>query len=108
MNRREIWTVAAPGDYTSKPRPALIVQDDRFGNTHGITICLLTTDMPIAWSYRVEIDATEQNGLSQRSAVMIDRLTSVPRFRLGRLVGTIDDLDMRRVEDAVRSFLELD
>jgi mRNA interferase MazF len=29
MRRGEIWTVAGGGDYTGKPRPALILQDDR-------------------------------------------------------------------------------
>jgi hypothetical protein len=30
MRRGEIWTVAAGAAYTGKPRPAVIVQDDRF------------------------------------------------------------------------------
>jgi mRNA interferase MazF len=30
MKRGEIWSVAGGGDYTNKPRPVVIVQDDQF------------------------------------------------------------------------------
>lgn len=30
MKRGEIWTVAGGKDYGGKPRPVLIIQDDRF------------------------------------------------------------------------------
>ena len=32
MNREDLWTVAG-GVYASKPRPALVIQDDRFDAT---------------------------------------------------------------------------
>src|SRR2546426_9338640 len=38
--RSEVWTAAGGKDYAGKPRPIVIVQDDRFDATSSITICL--------------------------------------------------------------------
>ena len=44
VRRAEIWTVSGGADYTGKPRPAVIVQDDNF-DTDSVTICPFTTDL---------------------------------------------------------------
>ena len=44
MKRGEIWTVAGGAAYAGKPRPAVIVQDDRFDANDSIVVCPLTTD----------------------------------------------------------------
>jgi mRNA interferase MazF len=45
MKRAEIWTVAGGPDYTGKPRPAVILQDDAFDGTASITVCPFTTHL---------------------------------------------------------------
>ena len=44
MKRGEVWTVAGGAAYAGKPRPAVIVQDDRFDANDSIVVCPLTTD----------------------------------------------------------------
>jgi mRNA interferase MazF len=44
MKRGEIWTVAGGAAYAGKPRPAVIVQDDRFDANDSIVVCPLTSD----------------------------------------------------------------
>ncbi len=39
MKRGEIWTAAGGKDYAGKPRPVVIVQDDRFDAIESITVC---------------------------------------------------------------------
>ena len=39
MKRGEIWSVAAGKGYAGKPRPVVILQDDRFDATDSLTIC---------------------------------------------------------------------
>jgi mRNA interferase MazF len=39
MRRGEIWTVAGSAAYTGKPRPAVIIQDDRFDANDSIVVC---------------------------------------------------------------------
>ena len=42
MRRGDIVTVSG-GVYARKPRPALVVQDDRFHATESVTICPFTS-----------------------------------------------------------------
>ena len=46
MKRGEIWTAAAGSGYAGKPRPVVIIQDDRFDATDSVTVCAFTTDPP--------------------------------------------------------------
>lgn len=105
MRRGEIWTAAGGGDYTGKPRPVLILQDDRFDSTDSVTVCGFTTDPTEAPLFRVEIHPNEVNGLDTLSRVMVDKITTVRRSRLGEHVGRLEDEDMVRVARAVLVFL---
>lgn len=106
MKRGEIWTVSATG-YAGKPRPAVIVQDDRFDATASITICVFTTDATEAPLLRLPIEPGAANGLRQASRLMVDKLTTVNRKQLGTRLGRLEDADMRRVDRAILVFLGL-
>lgn len=104
MRRGEIWTVAGGTDYTGKPRPAVIVQDDRF-DTDSVTICPLTTDPTEAPLFRLSITLSPTNALREASQLMVDKLTTVRRSRLGDQLGVLDDSDIVRLNRAVVVFL---
>ncbi len=104
MRRGEIWTVAAGTDYTGKPRPAVIVQDDRF-DTDSVTICPFTTDPTEAPLFRLSITPSPTNGLREASQLMVDKLTTVRRSRLGDQLGVLDDSDIVRLNRAMVVFL---
>lgn len=104
MRRGELWTVAASGDYTRKPRPAVIVQADRFDANDSTAVCPLTTD-PTESLLRVPIDATARNGLTTSSRVMIDKITAVRRSKLSQRIGVLTDADMLAVNRALLVFL---
>ncbi len=96
--------MAGGGDYASKPRPAVILQDDHF-DTDSVTVCLFTSDATEAPLFRLEIEPSSANGLDAISRLMIDKITTVYRRRLGSLVGVLDDADLVRVNRAVVVFL---
>ena len=104
MRRGELWTVAAPGDYTSKPRPALVLQSDRFDATTSVAVCPLTSD-PTESLLRIAIDPTEANGLTVTSRIMIDKITAVRRDRLGQAIGALTDAEMLSVSRSMLVFL---
>ena len=104
MRRAEIWTVAGGSGYAGKPRPAVIVQDDRF-DTDSVTICPFTTDSTDAPLFRLEIQPTPSNGLQATSRLMVDKLTTVSRLKVGARIGVLDDLDLTRLNRAVLVFL---
>lgn len=107
MKRGEIWTVAGGGDYAGKPRPVVIVQDDSFDATASVTICALTTDRVEAPIFRISVEPTERNGLRSTSSLMVDKLTTVPKQKVGARVGSLDDEDVVRLNRAMLVFLGL-
>lgn len=85
----------------------LIVQDDNFEETASITVCLLTTHSIDAGLVRPAIEASTENGLREPSYVMVDKITTMPRARLGQEVGRLKDADMLRLNRAILVFLGL-
>ena len=57
MKRGEVGTVGGAKDDPGKPRPTLIVQDDRFDETKSITICPFTTNPTEAPLFRLRLEA---------------------------------------------------
>ena len=107
MKRGEIWTVSGGGPYAGNPRPAVIVQEDRFEATSSITLCAFTTDPTDAPLLRMLVEPTDRNGLSKASRLMIDKVTTVPKARLGRRIGKLSDEDVVRLNRALTVFLGL-
>jgi len=106
MRRGEIWTVSG-GGYAGKPRPAVIVQDDRFTETKSITVCILTTTETDAELARLRVTPSDQNGLREPSTLMVDKITTVSRARVGRRIGRLEDENVVRLNRAILVFLGL-
>jgi mRNA interferase MazF len=107
VKRGEIWTVAAGSGYLGKPRPAVIVQDDRFDATASVTVCAFTRDETEAPLLRLLVQPTAANGLDAPSRLMVDKLTTVSKEKLGRRVGRLDREDLARVDRAIFVFFGL-
>ena len=107
MKRGEVWSAAGGKDYAGKPRPVVIVQDDRFDATSSITICAFTSDPTDAPLFRLAVDPSETNGLRVTSRLMVDKITTTPRTKLGARIGTLADDDMVRLNRAMMIFLGL-
>ena len=107
MKRGEVWTVTAGGPYAGKPRPAVIVQEDRFEATSSITICAFTTDPTEAPLLRMLVEPSDRNGLGSASRLMIDKIATVPKARLGKRIGKLNDEDVVRLNRALTVLLGL-
>ena len=107
MRRGEIWTAAAGSGYVGKPRPVVIIQDDRFDATASVTVCAFTTDPTDAPLLRLVVQPDEVNGLRDRSSLMIDKITTVPRSKLAERLGRLGDDDVVRLGRAVMVFFGL-
>jgi mRNA interferase MazF len=105
VKRGEIWTVAGGKDYAGKPRPAVVLQDDRFDMTDSITVCAFTTDPTDAPLFRLPVEPSDGNGLHAVCRLMVDKITTVPKARAGALLGRLADEDMVRLNRAVLVFL---
>lgn len=108
MTRGDIVVVATKGAYTSKPRPALVVQDDLFNDTHAsVTLCPISSEVVDAPLFRVSLPANHRTSLMAPSQVMIDKVVSVPRDAIGRTVGRCSAAEMDLIDDALRRWLSL-
>lgn len=104
MKRGEIWTASGRG-YAGKPRPVLIVQDDRFDATDSATLCPLTTDPTELPLLRIPMRPNVTNGLAAPSSIMVDKITTVHKSKLGQLVGRISTTEMLQVERGLLVYL---
>ena len=107
MQRGDVVTVAAAGDY-GKPRPAVIVQTDAFPESHvSVVVCQLTSNLVNAPDFRVNIDPTPENGLRLTSQAVADKPVTIRRERIGRKIGRLDSRDMARLDVALAFVLGL-
>ena len=107
MNRSDIVAAVIPGDY-GKPRPVLVVQSGAFRDLESLTVLPLTSDLHDAPLVRIGIEPTPESGLRERSQIMIDKAATVSRRKIGRQIGRIDEVTMRRVDRALAQFLGLE
>ncbi|OHB33594.1 MAG: growth inhibitor PemK [Desulfuromonadaceae bacterium GWB2_53_15] len=96
MKRGDLVSVVTPGD-CGKPRPALIVQTDLFSEHPSVTICLLTSHLKQTPLFRYNVEPHPDNGLSVASHVQIDKIMTVPREKIGTVVGQLDNKQMSEI-----------
>jgi mRNA interferase MazF len=107
VTRGEIYTAAARGAYSGKPRPVLIVQDDRFDATASVTVCPFTTNPVDAPLIRIRVEPTDSNGLDRPSSLIVDKITTMPRSGLGERLGRLRDDELVQLNRSLMVFLGL-
>jgi len=106
MNRGELW-IGAESGYTLKPRPALIVQSDRYTDDESVVTCLVTSHSIDASGseYRVALPKDESNGLKVNSFVMLDKIVAIPRNKLVKRIGVVGSEKMDEIYSRLIDFL---
>lgn len=104
MKRGDVVTVAMPGDF-SKPRPALVLQADYFAQTSTVTLTLISSTLVDAPLLRITLEPSEENGLRARSQIMVDKVMSVRRERVGKIIGKADSDTLLSVNRSLAVFL---
>lgn len=107
VRRGDIYTAAARGAYSGKPRPVVIIQDDRFEATASVTVVPLTTSDVEAPLLRIPVQPSEITGLTQFSRLMADKVTTIPRASLGDLIGRLSETEIIQLNRALVVFLGL-
>jgi mRNA interferase MazF len=69
--------------------------DDSFDATDSIAICVWPSNR------------NERNGLLAICRLMVDKITTVPKSKIGANIGRLDDADILRLNQAVIVFLGL-
>ncbi len=107
MTRGDIWTSASGADYGGKPRPVVVIQHKHFELLDSVTICGFTrdpTDLPL---FRVAVEPSPLNGLQFQSRIMVDKILTVPKTKLGYRIGQLSEIDLSRLNQALAMFVGL-
>lgn len=104
MKRGSFAPVVAPGDF-GKPRPALVVQSDRFDEHSTVTVLLISSTLIDTPLIRVDVAPSPGNGLRQPSQIMIDKAMTLRRERIGPAFGEADDRLMLEMSRLLALFL---
>jgi mRNA interferase MazF len=94
------------GNEQGKIRPALVVSADSW-NGHASTLTVLPmTRTSHDFPTRIEVEATEQNGLDEISYARCEDIRAISERRLLRPLGRVDPLVMLSVSRTLRLFLD--
>ena len=104
MKRGDLVTIALSGDY-GKPRPALIIQSDLFDVHPSVSILPVTGELRDAPLFRIEVAPSDANGLRKSSQVMVDKIQTVARSRVGKTIGRLEQETLVAVNRALAIFL---
>lgn len=104
MKRGDIHLITHP---SGGERSVVVVQEDSFDGTDSITVCPLTAEEMNAPMLRLPLTPNCRNGLSARRHIMVDKITTISKSRIGLRRGRLDDDDVLRLNRAILIFLGL-
>lgn len=108
MIRGEIYATVGRGDFSTKPRPALVLQTDLHNEFHpSISVCPIISVGSLENLFRIPIVRDERNGLLHDSEIEIDKVQSIWRARFGQRIGVASEVIMMEVDEALRRWLDL-
>jgi len=106
MKRFDIYT-STGGTYSTKPRPAVIIQALAFDDFDSLTVIPMTT-IEVNSDFRIKIEPSQENNLGKTGFVMIDKLTTIKKSGLGEYIGHIEDKYIDEIENALLKFIGIE
>ena len=107
MQRGEIWLGSGRGDFAGKPRPFLIIQNEKYLRTASVVVCPFSSQLIENKSYRPIFQPTPSNGLLLSSQLLIDVTTSYAVSRFSHAIGCLNANEIVVVDAVLADFLGL-
>jgi len=73
--------------------------------TASVTVCAFTTNVAEAPLFRLPVTPSELNGLRLACRIMVDKVMTVPKVKLGARLGRLSEEDIIRLNRAIVVFL---
>lgn len=106
LRRSVIAAVVLLGAY-GKPRPTLIIQSDLFDEHPSVTVLPITSHWRDTPLFRLDLEPAPGNGLERLSQIMVDKVQTLSRDKMGQVIRHLDDHRMVEVNRALVMFLGL-
>jgi mRNA interferase MazF len=94
--RQRLWREAS----TRGDRPS-----DDFAATASVALCLLTSRDLGAPLLRLPVLPSAANGVAAPSWIMVDKILTVPRSKIGHRIGALSPTDLGSLDRALAVFL---
>jgi mRNA interferase MazF len=107
VNRGAVVVVSGASGIGSKPRPAVVVQNDNWIGTKTLLVAPFTSDIPGEMILRPVFEPDGVNGLKAVSTLMVDKITPAKRSDVGETIGLMQDSDMDRIDASLRIIFAL-
>jgi mRNA interferase MazF len=105
MKRGDIIVGAFGSGFGSKPRPALVIQSDRYATFDTLLVTLITSDLARSHVTRPQIEPSPENGLRLRSEIMVNMVLTLRRDQVDKVIGCLSAADIARVDSALMLIL---
>jgi mRNA interferase MazF len=106
LKRGDVVLVVLQGEL-GKPRPGVLVQSDELGALSSLIVCPMSSYIDAANRMRPIVAPTVQNGLLVHTQIMTDKLNTLRRDRVRRVIGTLDSDASERLDGALLLVLGL-
>lgn len=105
MKRGDVVVVAMNTEF-GKPRPALVIQSNTYLDEHPtINVLPITSELRNTPAFRIRVEPDEQNGLREISEIMVDKIQSPLRTKIGKVIGRLDSGRMAEVDRSLTVWL---
>ena len=106
MKRGEVWWVnfePALGSETQKVRPAVIISNDASNKALSrVVVVPFTSNISRVYPCNVLVDVGGRTG-----KLMADQIMTADKNRLKKYISVLNSVDIAKVEETVRMYLEL-
>ncbi len=109
MARGDVYLIGLPqsdGREQSGRRPAVAVQTDVAGEPM-LMIAPITSNLnALRFAFSVEIEPSDENGLTQISIIMIFQMRAIDKSRIIKKIGKLSDEDLHKVDNEIWKLLK--
>ena len=88
-------------------RPVLVVQND-IGNLRSRTIIVIQITSMVKNTLPTHVELGRNYGLFLESTALAEQILTLDRYRFGDYIGTVDDMKMLEVDQALKVSLGVD
>ena len=106
MKRGDVALVVLQGEM-GKPRPGVIVQADELDHLASVIVCPMSSDILRTSNTRPIVTPTPENGLRVATQIMTDKMNSIRRDRVRRVIGALDTTAREALDSALLVVLGL-
>jgi len=82
-----------------------VIQSDNFDSHATATVLLVSSTLVEAPLFRITVQPTPGNGLQRASQIMVDKVMTVKRDKIGGAFGSLDSVHMLEIERCLAVFL---